>query len=357
MHIRSQIFLALAAIQLLVSSGCKKDEKSNPGITGNQPFATGVFITNEGQYPSGAGSVSFFNRTNGLVQNDIYNIVNGIPLGSVVQSMEVYDSLAYIVVNNSARIEVVNASTFKSIGTITGLNSPRYFLGISGTKGYVSDWQNTVAVINLGNFSVSKTIPTGSGPGKMLLAGDYVYVINDGAWGIDSTVTVIDILNDQVFATIQVGKRPTGIVQDADGSIWVMCSGKGFNKWPAPGDSEGHLIKINPLSHAIEKDIAFPDNIRHPERLAINGNGDMLYFLYSGGIYQMNIFSDIYQYNPLVANGNFYNMGFDPVSNMIFATDALDFQQDGYVYRFKASGGAKIDSVKVDVGPGEFCFR
>jgi len=204
---------------------------------------------------------------------------------------------------------------------------------------------------------ISTSIVTGTGPEKMVMAGTDVYVINGGGFSIDSTVTVIDCQNDVVIKTIQVGKRPTGIVKDADGSIWVMCSGKGFNGWPQAGDSEGHLIKINPVSHDIEKDIVFPGSENHPEKLAINKNGSFLYFLYSGGIYQMNISAHDYQYSVLVKSGNFYNLGCDPVSNFIFATDPIDFQQDGYVFRFNTVDGAKIDSVKVGIAPGEFCFR
>lgn len=352
----SRIIFALIIINVVAFSSCKKDATSDTTIGGKQSFTTGVFVINEGMFP-GVGSVSFYNRSTGKVQNDIYADVNGVPLGSTVQSIEVYDSLAYIVVNNSGKVEVVNAGTFKSVGTITGLNSPRYFIGIDSTKGYVSDWPNTVAVINLQDLSVTKTIETSSGPEKMVLSGDEVFVINGGGWGIDSTVTIINHHNDIAIQTIQIGKRPTGIVKAADGSIWVMCSGKGFNGWPQEGDSEGHLIKINPVSYNIEKDIIFPETTNHPEKLAINKDGTVLFFLYSQGIYQMNISSPAYNYTMLAERSGFYNLGYDPFSNIIYASDPGDFKSDGYVYRFNPANGAMIDSIKVGVGPGEFCFR
>jgi hypothetical protein len=136
-----------------------------------------------------------------------------------------------------------------------------------------------------------------------------------------------------------------------------MCSGKGFNGWAQDGDSEGHLIKINPVSHTVEKDIIFPGTEIHPEKLTINKEGTVLYFLYSGGIYQMNVSTHISEYTLLVESGNFYNLGYDPVSNLIFASDPVDFQQDGNIYRYSPVDGAMINSVKVGVGPGEFCFR
>jgi hypothetical protein len=358
----SQILFPLIFINVFIFSGCKKDTPSDPVIVGKQPFAEGVFIINEGTF-SGTGTVSFYDRTSGIVQNDIFSEINGVPLGTLVQSIAVYDSLAFIVVNGSVKIEVVNAATFKSKGIITGLNSPRYFLGINGNKAYVSDWStgegiaNRVAVINLQTLTISNSINTGTGPEKMIQTGDEVYVLNVGGFGIDSTITVIDSRYDNVKETIQIGKRPTGIVKASDGNIWVMCSGKGFNGWSQDSDSEGHLMKINSVSHTIEKDVIFPGTEIHPEKLAINKEGTVLYFLYSGGIYQMNVSSHIYEYTALVESGNFYNLGCDPVSNVIFASDPIDFQQDGNVYRFSQVDGAMINSVKVGVGPGEFCFR
>lgn len=352
---KNRFLLLFAGVSLLLSQSCKKD----PQLV-ELTFDHGVFITCEGQFGSGNGTVSFYNRTTGQVQKDIFKLVNGVPLGDVVQSVEIFDSLAYIVVNNSAKVEVVDASTFKSKGTINGLTSPRYFLGISGSKAYVSDWANNIAVVNIATRAVIKTIPTGTGPELMVKAGNDIYVINGGGWGIDSTATVINTITDKATHTIQVGKRPTGIVTDGDGNVWVMCSGKGFNGWSQAGDSEGHLMRINPSTYSVDKDIAFPGTDLHPEHLTANKDKTILYFLYSGGIYQMNIASHISDYSALVETGNFYNLGFDPVDNVIFATDALDYQQAGLTYRFNAENGAMVSSFgvfEVGVVPGNFFFK
>ena len=305
---KTRFLLIFAGISLIASQSCRKEPVVVPPIVENA-FDHGIFITSEGQYPSGAGAVSFYNRTTGLVQKDIFKDVNGVPLGNVVQSMEIFDTLAYIVVNNGGKIEVVSAGTFKSKGTIIGLTSPRYFFGINGSKAYVSDWPNNIAVVNPTTRKVTKTIATGKGPEQMVMVGKNVYVINSGGWGIDSTVTVIDTQTDTRIHTIQVGKRPTGIVTDGTGNIWVMCSGKGFNGWPSAGDSEGQLTRINSSTFAVDKEIPFPGTSLHPERLTINKDKTILYFLYSGGIYQMNIASPIPNYSVLVRSGNFYNLG------------------------------------------------
>jgi YVTN family beta-propeller protein len=353
---KTRFFLMFISISLLIAQGCKKDTNVEKPIV-EHAFDHGVFITSEGQYPAGAGAVSFYNRNTGQVQKDIFQQVNGMPLGNIVQSMEIFDSLAYIVVNNAGKVEVVSAGTFKSKGTITGFVSPRYFLGISGNKAYVSDWANNIAIVNTATRLVTGTIPTGTGPEQMVMKGNDVYVINGGGWDIDSTVTVIDTRTDKVIHTIQVGKRPTGIILGGDGNIWVMCSGKGFNNWLQAGDTGGHLMRINTATYAVDKDKAFPGTALHPERLTTNRDKTILYFLYSGGIYQMNLALPVLGYSILVGNRNFYNLGCDPIDNVIFATDALDFQQAGLTYRFKAEDGTLINSFGVGVGPGNFCFR
>ena len=353
---KNRFLLILSGLGLLVSQSCTKDTTIvDPPVVVNA-FDQGVFITSEGQFPSGSGAVSYYNRTTGQVQKDIFQQVNGVPLGNIVQSMEIFDSLAYIVVNNAKIIEIVSAGTFKSKGTIGGFTSPRYFLGINGNKAYVSDWANNIAVVNLATRLVIKTIPTGTGPEQMIMAGTDIYVINGGGWGIDSTVTVIDTRTDMATHTIQVGKRPTGIVADGAGNVWVMCSGQSYM-----GNSEGHLMRINPSTHIIDKDIPFPGTALHPERLIANKDKTILYFLYSGGIYQMNLALQ-FEYNVLVEKGNFnfYNLGFDPVENVIFATDALDYQQAGLTYRFNAENGEMVNSFgvfEVGVVPGNFFFK
>ncbi len=55
-------------------------------------------------------------------------------------------------------------------------------------------------------------------------------------------------ISDEPVALIQVGARPSGIQKDANGDIWVLCSGKGFNFFPAPGDTPGKLVCIDPVS-------------------------------------------------------------------------------------------------------------
>lgn len=342
----------LTLSMVLFLSACHKDDPEK--LAGK--FSDGIFIVNEGIYQQGTGTISFIDRSTDSVSQDIFEAVNGRPLGSVAQSMTIYNGKAYIVVNYASKVEVVDAETFESEATIGGLESPRYFTAVSSSKGYVTDWAGNVAVVDLNSNTVTKTIGVKSGPEQMLLANSSIFVLNSGGWSTDSTISVINTTTDEVIKTIQVNHRPTGIVLDKNGKIWVMCSGRGYNGYPQAGDSKGHLLRIDPGTLEIEFDYAFPSTSVHPEKLVINKNGDKLFFFFKGGINSFNV--DNTSEGPVVLAliDNLYALGYDASSDYIYASDPLDYQQDGWVYRFKSSDGMLVDSIHAGIIPGNFCF-
>ncbi len=55
-------------------------------------------------------------------------------------------------------------------------------------------------------------------------------------------------------------------------------------------------------------------------------------------------------------NYDYYSLAIDPANSVIYAGDALDYQQNGLVYRFYPYGEL-IDSFQVGINPGAFCFK
>lgn len=120
-----------------IFSSCSSDDNDG-GPAGE--FASGVFVVNEGNFQDADGSITHYNSGNGTATQAIYNTTNnGAILGDVVQSMSISGDLAYLVVNNSNKVEVVNANTFESEYTITDVSLPRYFTTFNG-KGYITEW-------------------------------------------------------------------------------------------------------------------------------------------------------------------------------------------------------------------------
>jgi hypothetical protein len=353
---------AMAAIAFaIMASACTKESPA-PQYNNNtttDAYGAGVFIVNQGSYGHGNGSVSFFNRSTKAVSNDIFQTVNGRPLGDVAQSMTIYNGKGYIVVNNSQKVEVVTVSDFKSVATITGLTLPRYFTVLNASKAYVSDWGNGgagfIGVINLSTNTISKKIINGRSPEAMALSGNFLYVANAGGMGMDSTITVINTLADTVTTTIQVNYNPNSLSVDANGKIWVTCGGKGYTGWPAATDTPGSLVCIDPSNSSIVKNFVFWGTGYHPTNMVTDDTQQNLYYLCNNQVFSLPVNSGALNTTVLI-NRSFFGLGFDNNSKYLYAANGGDFSNPSWFIRYQPTG-AIIDSVKVGVAPGYFCFN
>jgi len=340
---------------------------NGPGVDPPEAYEMGVFIVNEGPFQNGTGSISFFDRTSGAVEHKIFQTANsGAVLGNIVQSYEVHQERGYAVVNNAGKVEVVDADNFSTAGTITGLDQPRYFLGINDSKGYVSQWGATgvdgsVQVVDLMTLTVTASISTGSGAGRMLMNGDKVYVVNGGGFGSDNTVSVINTATDEVEATITVGDNPNSLQLDANGKLWVLCGGRKVYdpmtfELDTAASTRGALYRINTQSNAEELNFAFDDVSASPSNLIVNQAGTTLYYGYAGSVYAQNVNENTPATTAFIGR-DFYGMGIDPASGYIYGADAGDFTSPGQVIRYDGSTGAAIDTLEADVIPNGFYFR
>ena len=334
---------------------CKKEDENPPIYIDSD---NRVFVTNEGPFQNGSGSLSVFYRNTLEVYNNIFVGVNGFKLGNLVQSICVHNDKVYIVVNNAGRIEIANKNDLVYKGSIEGINLPRYFLPVNDQKAYVTSWDNKVYVVDLNTNSVSGEISTATGPEKMMKVGDEVWVLNQGGLSYDSTITIINSNDDQVIMNLVVGDKPSGIVSDKDGFVWVMCSGNGWNGFPGADDSRGKLVCIDPLDHSIINTHVFPYTDKHPEKLVIDSEGENMFYNYPGGLYSQSIYEETLEVEPLYAHESmFYALGFDPVSSTVFVSDPLDFIQAGIVYRIDAYTGEELSVFEAGIIPGEFFFN
>jgi hypothetical protein len=344
----------LGILSLFVVFSCKKDD--NITLTG--VWKDCVFVVNEGQYQSGVGTVMAFNRNTKEISGDLFETVNGRPLGSVVQSMYVKDNLGFIMVGNSLKIEVVTLEDFKSVATIDdSLSMPRYMV-IKDNKAYVSCWQNLINVIDLNNYQVIDSIHVGNGPDEMAISGEFLYVVNSGGFLTDSTVSYFNINNKEIIGRIEVGIRPSGIVKDHAGKLWVLSSGNGWNGYPDGTDTKGKLVCIDPSSNLITVQLDFPETDKHPDQLIISGDGKTLYYAYPDGIYRVSADDPSLATEPFIPSSvMYYALGYDPVMNMIYASNPLDYAQNGIIQRFDAYSGSAVDSFEGGVIPTFFWFN
>lgn len=330
-------------------SSCIKDEPLKPHTTViSASGKNAVYITNEGNFQFGNSSVSYYEDNLSDAVGDLFQDANQRPLGDICQSLCFFNNKAYLVVNNSGKVEIVNPNTFKSIGAITGLSSPRYFMPVSNNKAYVTDlYARTISIIDLNTLSITGNIYCTSGTDAMQLSYGKVFVTNNSS----NKLFIINTAQDKLIDSIKVGFAPNSIVADKFGMLWILCNGK-------PGQTENaSLYQIDPISNQVEKTFTFFKKTDAPWRLKINGGNDTLYFL-NKDLYRMAIEDLQIPENPFIkANGrNFYGLGVNPHNNNIYVADAIDYVQRGKVYIYTALGN-KDTSFYAGIIPGDFYFK
>jgi hypothetical protein len=138
----------------------------------------------------------------------------------------------------------------------------------------------------------------------------------------------------------------------------VLCSGKGYNGFPAQGDTPAKLVCLDPASLDILEEFTFPETGNHPDNLVIDEDGNTLYYNHPAGIFAFTVGAAALNTQPFIASGTmYYGLGFDESLGMIYATDPLDYAQDGLVYRFNASDGSAVDSFVAGMIPNGFWFN
>lgn len=332
---------------------CESDD-SVPAPVAKGKYSTGVFIVNEGNFGTDNSAISFYDRAIGTVQNNIFKGVNDRPLGNTAQSMAIVDTLAYIVVNASNKLEVVSYATFTSKGGIDeGLANPRYFAAL-GDKGYITNWGDFgdvtpfIAVVDLHTLTIEDKISTGNGPEAIRAIGGKLFFTNN----FGNTLGVLNPSTEEVVE-VTLHDSPAAMVEDRNGKLWVICSGGYDENYQSMND--GKIFRINPATHEIEKTF---DLGLAASKMVINGNGDELFYISGNKAYRMGIDAETAPESAWVVNesASFYSLGYDPAEDIIYAGDANAFQGGGTVYRYNLEGEILSD-FEVGIGPNSFVFK
>ena len=124
------------------------------------------------------------------------------------------------------RVEVIDTTSGKTVGSITGLKGTHgVALDASGKFGYISDGgANAVVVFDRGTLQTVATIPAGTNPDAIAFepTTKTVWAFN----GRSKDVTVIDTADRKVVATIPLPGRPEFAAADGKGMMFVNMEDK-----------------------------------------------------------------------------------------------------------------------------------
>ncbi len=303
-------------------------------------------------------SLTVYDPATRQVMNHAFGNINQVPLGDVANSAAVNGNSIYIVINNSGKLYIADRNSLVHKATITGLDSPREILFVSQIKAYVSDLAaKGIHIIDLETNSLTGFVSTDNGNTQfaqhcvesMMLANGLVYA---SSWSYGDAILVIDPATDQLIDSIKVPKQPNSLVLDRDGMLWTTSDG-GYEGSPF-GYEAPALTKINLDTRTVEA--VFRMNTGTSViQLTINRTADSLFFM-NNGIVKMSISDKSIPVERLITNEKlWYSLAVSPFADELYCADAIDYAQNGVVYRY-STGGALIDSFYAGVNPGFFCF-
>ena len=328
-------------------SSCKKKNTNEIVDAFSLSQGSSVIVVNEGNFQWSNASVTYYNKSDNSVKDNIFTLVNDRPLGDVAQSILIINNLAYIVVNNSQKIEVVSLPDFKTVNTIKGFVSPRYILPVNSQKAYVTDlYANKIYVLDLTNNVISGEIICNGSTEEMVLKDDKVYITNTRT----KYLYLIDINSDNIVDSVNIGYAASSIRLDNNNNIWVMCAGN--------RDISEHagIYKINTITKGVDKSYDLGISLNIWDKLELNNEKDTIYYM-NNGIYKMPVSSTNLPSSPFIAcNGKlFHGIGIDPQTGIIYIADAIDYVRKGKIYRYSRNGSI-INSFDAGVIPSGFCF-
>jgi hypothetical protein len=317
-------------ILITVCYSCKppvKDSDPLPDL-----HNAGIYVVNEGNFMSGNGGVSFFDTVTAQITQNLFFLKNNKQAGDVCQSLNYFNNHFYLVVNNSGKIEVMNAD-FVNTKTISGLTSPRYIVFASNNKGYISDlYGKGVSVLNTNTSAIEKKISINYWTEELLEYKDTLYVTSPKS----SYLYLIDTRTNLLADSIDIGFGSSSIAIDANNKLWVLCDGnKDQSILPA-------MLCIDPVSRSIERTISATDYTSYASKLNFNPVDKCLYWI-DGDVYKLNTTTTggSKQVAITATGNNFYGLAINRYTGDIIVSDAGDFSQRSQIYVYSKNNALK----------------
>jgi YVTN family beta-propeller protein len=221
------------------------------------------------------------------------------------------DSAHRLYIAHNSRVEVVDTTTGKPIGAITGLKSTHgVALNPDGKTGYVSDGAgNAIVIFNRSDLSVQATIPAGTNPDGIAFepTTKTVWAFN----GRSNDISVLDTASNKVVATVPLPGKPEFPQTDGHGSVFVNIEDK------------NEIVKLDAASH---KPVAtWPlSGCESPSGMAIDREKHRLFSVCDGGKMAV-VDNDSGKVLGLASIGDSPDAsGFDPKYGLAFSSNGGD---------------------------------
>ena len=363
-HLKHLVW-ALAVPMLFVA--CDDDDNPGGGGDDDQNFRaeSGVYVFNQGNQSAGiGGALSFIDPSTASYRNDVFLLVNGRELGSMLQDGVVLGDNLYIAVNGSNTVEVVNKNTVQSVAQIptpSDLGGPRDVV-TDGEYVYASMYGGYVVRIDPATNEIDNTVQVGPNPEEMAVLGNHLYVVNsDGMnWPpANCSVSKINLDDFTEVKKIEVGNNPNKIVAHAaSGKLFVACWGDFYNNpnslWTIDAASdEATDLQVSVTFMCISGDVLYTiyDSYNGPESVQY-----VAYNAEDNSVLDDTFIPAVTSSNGFVSNlvDSPAGITVNPADGHIFIASYVDdpvnaYTLPSYVYEYNAQGEVQR---RYDVGVG-----
>ncbi len=342
---------------ILIISQCKKYELPEypSGRYRGDTIPSGIYIISRGNKNiSQDGSISLYEPYyNKLIYQDIISQINGSKIDEPA-SMAILDTLGFIPLSTSGKIQVISIRNGKMYGDIS--LGGRYAFNIliySRESGLVTDPHNMlISVFNPLSRQKTSEIILGKEPGEMSLINDRIYVGTD-----PGELFVIDLRTQSILTSLVLlpGAMYSTI---ANGILWVLCDGISYS---TGNKTKPGIRGINPSSTQIIYNLDIDTipgyhYLNPPFKIVASADETALFFIYKH-ILRVRITANPITIDTVIySNGrNFSALFVHKPTGDIYVADGKDGVLKGVVYRY-SSQFTPIDSFEVGVNPVSFAY-
>lgn len=201
------LFFCMAACLSLgsgmVFTSCDDDDDKKvekPGEGDEKLDEEVVYVLNQGPWGGNGSLTAYFADKDSTVAN-IFKDVNGRELGNIPQDILLYGSKLWISVSGSNVVDVLDATTCRSLKQIT-LEQPRQMAFHDGHV-YVTCYDGFLACIDTVNYEIVAKVETKLNPEGIAISNNKIFVANSGGMnynnGLDNRVSVYKLPVGPVF--------------------------------------------------------------------------------------------------------------------------------------------------------------
>lgn len=374
------LMLGIVSISTILSS-CERDDVmidivktqvTTPAYTDVEGF----YLLNEGNMGGNKSTLDYFNAREGVYYKNIYaernpNVVK--ELGDVGNDLLIYGSKLYAVINCSHKVEVMNVEDATRVTQIDIPNC-RYAVGKDGYV-YVSSYVGPVQVdptapkgavfkVDTLSMEITGSVEVGYQPEEMTIIGNRLYVANSGGYRVpdyDNTISVIDLDNFTLSDVIMLDESANfhRLEHDRYGRLWLSSRGNYY------GDFNSDLYVIDPVGKQVIKDMNIPVSdmwvddgmlyVISAEWSYVTGKNTVSYAkidMDDMEIVDRNIIKDGTDEKIKIP----YGIAVDPVTKDIYVTDAKSYVVSGMLYCFDKDGICKWKQTAGQI-PAHFAFK